>query len=94
MEEYLIRLHMNSDDSLADMQIFFKDNEIISLNSSELDHVEIVWEKYELPFTGNKLILVRKNVAKEVLFNITVNGANGVLKINENKYDIICDWLR
>jgi len=85
---------VNSDDSLADIQIFSKENEIISLDFSKLDHVELVWEKYEVPFTGNKLIIVHRKKSKEIVFKIIADSAKGILYLNDKKYNIVCDWRR
>lgn len=94
-EDYVIRLHVNSQDRVVDLSILIDENLSYHYYPEEFDKIEFTWERYEKPFTGNKMKIVYKKKDKsKPAFVIKVKGEHGTIVFNGKKCKILCDWRR
>lgn len=90
---YEIQIHVNSDNSIADLILHAE--KAHEFRNEDLDGVILKWIKSIPPYDENILSVVRKQgLSAYPAFIIEAKGTKGILKIGENEYRLECDWAR
>ena len=88
---YLLRLHVNSDDQIAGITFYISKSEIYRFTLYDCDHLELKWARSEPPYKDNQLILKTKASATSVPeLRVDVAGERGILILRDQQYPLVC----
>jgi hypothetical protein len=91
--EYSIRMHVNSMNKIADMQIRTSTAKFYDIELGEINLEQFGWELNGVGESGNFIHLITIESASGFPpLEINVREHNGFVKIRESNYSCQCDW--
>lgn len=94
-EDNLLRIHVNSNDEIADISLYIRESEAHHFSPADFDKIELKWPRSGPPFNSNRLVLAREKQKPGLpTLKVEVNGETGTLQFKEGGYELVCDWRR
>ena len=90
-KDSLLRLHVNSEGTVADAILYRGETEYKIQN---LQIVKLKWATGLPPYDANSLKIESKKTDKLPAFTVDVEGTNGAITLEGETSPMICDWVR
>jgi hypothetical protein len=86
--DYLIRMHVNTEDAIADLLLYRGEKTLATLWTRDLDVARLDWEAQDVEVER------RTNRRKRPSFSLRVKGGKGLFRMGDIRVDATCDWER